>query len=103
MFSSAARKNFAARSFALTSQTRASGYLKKNGHVEENSGLREISYWTWGFTETSIARFIGYLVIPGVMFYSLVVTEFVSYSISAILLATDSIELSFNPCSYFCL
>jgi hypothetical protein len=84
MFSNACRKHFAARSFALSNQTRNSGgYLKKNSHVEENSGLREISYWTWGFSETSMSRFLAYLIIPGVMFYSLVESEFVSESLHA--------------------
>jgi hypothetical protein len=85
MFSSACRRNFAARSFAINNQKRNSGgFLKKNSHVEENSGLREISYWTWGFSETSMSRFLAYTVIPSVLFYTLVEIEFVSDSPHAI-------------------
>lgn len=78
MFSAASRANFAFSRLAFKSQKRAHGNFSGNSRVEEYAGLREISYWSWEFTATSIARITGYMIIPGALFYTTVVAEFVS-------------------------
>ena len=57
----------------------AGGFMKKHIRAEENAGLREISYKTWKFDQTSISRLAAYVFIPSFLFYSLVVSEFVSF------------------------
>lgn len=52
--------------------------MHKHIRAEENAGLREISYKTWKFDQTSISRLAAYVFIPSFFFYSLVVSEFVS-------------------------
>ena len=57
----------------------AGGYFNKNIRVEENAGLREISYKTWEFDVGSISRLLGYMIIPGALFFTWVVEENVSF------------------------
>ena len=79
MFPAAFRSRLAARICPMISQKRAAGGgLNKNIRVDENSGLREISYWTWEFSATSCSRILLYWILPSMGAYSLMVTEFVS-------------------------
>jgi len=49
--------------------------LNKNIRAEENAGLREASYKTWEFDYSSIPRIVAYLVVPGLLFYTMAVEE----------------------------
>ena len=72
------RRNVVARKLPVNIQKRQmSGNLVTNVRVEENSGLREISYWTWEFSATSVARIIGYFIIPSTVFYQMATMELV--------------------------
>lgn len=64
---------------AIKSQKRFSGCgVKKNIHIEENAGLREITYWTWDFDMSSVTRIFFYMVLPAYFFISHVTADFVS-------------------------
>lgn len=78
VFSATVRKSVASSRVVPKAQRRAHGNLVKNVRVEEYSGLREISYWSWEFTPTSLARLIFYGFIPSTIFYNLVTLELVS-------------------------
>lgn len=79
MFPAAFRSKLARGIYPVISQKRAAGgNLNKNIRVEENSGLREISYWTWEFSPTSCTRILLYWILPSMALYSLMQTEFVS-------------------------
>lgn len=75
----ACRKVPAVSSKVFKNVSRAHGNMKKHIRVEENAGLRELSYFTWEFNSTSLARLIGYMILPSFLFYTLVIDEFVSY------------------------
>lgn len=77
-FSANFSKSAVSSRFASKIQSRAHGNLVKNSRVEEYSGLREISYWTWEFTATSLARLLFYGFIPSALFYNLSTAELVS-------------------------
>jgi hypothetical protein len=73
MFRAASR--FGAQQVVKTQRRHAGGWFKKNIRVEENAGLREISYRTWEFDAASMARLFFYGVVPSALIYSLVVEE----------------------------
>jgi hypothetical protein len=53
----------------VKNQKRFSGCgVKHNIHIEENAGLREVSYWTWDFDVSSVTRLMMYLILPGYFF-----------------------------------
>ena len=54
---------------------RMGDWLHKNIRAEENAGLREASYKTWEFDFSSIPRLVGYMFVPGLLFYVLAVEE----------------------------
>ena len=66
---------FGAQQVVKTQRRHAGGWFKKNIRVEENAGLREISYRTWEFDAASMARLFFYGVVPSALIYSLVVEE----------------------------
>lgn len=53
------------------------GGVKKNIHIEENAGLREMSYWTWDFDVSSLTRLMMYLILPGYFFMENIKADFV--------------------------
>ena len=65
----------------------AGGFLKKNIYFEENAGLRESSYKTWEFDQGSCARILGFLILPGIVIYNLMVDENVSVMRFSIIIA----------------
>ena len=82
MFPAAFRSKLARGIYPVISQKRAAGgNLNKNIRVEENSGLREISYWTWEFSPTTVTRILLYWILPSMALYSMMQTEFVSGTI----------------------
>jgi hypothetical protein len=82
MFPATFRSKLARGIYPVISQKRAAGgNLNKNIRVEENSGLREISYWTWEYSPTSVTRILLYWVLPSMALYSMMQTEFVSGTI----------------------
>jgi hypothetical protein len=63
----------------INSQKRFSGGgLKHNIPIEENQGLREITYWTWDFEFSSLTRLVMYLFLPGYFLMESVKADFVS-------------------------
>ena len=73
MFRSAISKGI--KNVHTTQRRHAGGWFNKNIRIEENAGLREISYKTWEFDTSSLARLFGYLIIPSALVYSLMVEE----------------------------
>eukprot|EP00598_Pedospumella_elongata_P011837 CAMPEP_0184989974 /NCGR_PEP_ID=MMETSP1098-20130426/30597_1 /TAXON_ID=89044 /ORGANISM="Spumella elongata, Strain CCAP 955/1" /LENGTH=109 /DNA_ID=CAMNT_0027515089 /DNA_START=30 /DNA_END=359 /DNA_ORIENTATION=- len=64
---------------AKTFQRRhAGGFLKKNIYVEENAGLREISYKTWTLSASNILSIMLVTVIPSYFVYELIIAEAVN-------------------------
>ena len=57
----------------------AGGWFKKNIRVEENAGLREISYKTWEYDTGSLGRLFAILIIPSALVYNLMIQENVSF------------------------
>lgn len=54
---------------AVPSRKMSGHWLNKNIRYEENAGLREASYKTWEFDFGSVPRLVGYMFIPGMLFF----------------------------------
>ena len=59
----------------LQSQRRMGHWLHKNARVEENQGLRENSIEGWKFDTKTIPQLLGYLFVPGFLFYVTCIDE----------------------------
>jgi hypothetical protein len=64
-----------AQSLAQASQRRGGHWLHKNARAEENSGLRENSIASWKFDDKSIPQLLGFVLIPGAVFYVVCIEE----------------------------
>ena len=59
----------------MASQRRFGHWLHKNARVEENQGLRENSIKDWKFDTQTIPALLGYLFVPGFLFYVVAMEE----------------------------
>lgn len=57
------------------SQRRFGHWLHKHPRVEENAGLRENSIATWTFNTNSVGKLLGYIFVPGALFYVVCIDE----------------------------
>lgn len=58
----------------------AGGYMRKNKFVEENAGLREISYSTWKFDLKNTIQLFLLTVVPSFVIYQSLIWEMVLFS-----------------------